>query len=109
VVGSSIPRATHEVLTPTPDQRLAWRAQGIYRPTHGTEYDCPDCRTKKKGLLPNKSFMSVSGDGEHSSEVEKALKLNAKIQVIADEFRNASNFIYWAWYNFPVALEGALN
>jgi len=44
------------------------------------------------------------------AKVEKALKLNAKIQVIADEFRNASNFIYLGrGYNFPVALEERSN
>src|SRR6266852_302212 len=43
------------------------------------------------------------------AKVEKALKLNSQIQVIADEFKNAHNFIYLGrGYNFPVALEGAL-
>jgi glucosamine--fructose-6-phosphate aminotransferase (isomerizing) len=43
------------------------------------------------------------------SKVEKALQLNSQIQVIADEFKDARNFLYLGrGYNFPVALEGAL-
>ncbi len=43
------------------------------------------------------------------AKVEKALKLDAEIQVIAEEFKDVSNFLYLGrGYNFPVALEGAL-
>ncbi len=43
------------------------------------------------------------------AKVEKALKLDAEIRVIAEEFKDASNFLYLGrGYNFPVALEGAL-
>jgi glucosamine--fructose-6-phosphate aminotransferase (isomerizing) len=43
------------------------------------------------------------------AKVEKALKLDAQIQEIAEEFKNATNFLYLGrGYNFPVALEGAL-
>ncbi len=43
------------------------------------------------------------------SKVERILKLNNKIEEIAEQFKNAKNFLYLGrGYNFPVALEGAL-
>ncbi|MBA9076017.1 glutamine--fructose-6-phosphate transaminase (isomerizing) [Rufibacter quisquiliarum] len=43
------------------------------------------------------------------SKVEKALELDAEVQVISEIFKDATNFIYLGrGFNFPVALEGAL-
>lgn len=43
------------------------------------------------------------------AKVEEILKLNEQIERIAEEFKDASNFLYLGrGYNFPVALEGAL-
>jgi glucosamine--fructose-6-phosphate aminotransferase (isomerizing) len=42
-------------------------------------------------------------------KVEKILQLNDEIEKIAEEFKDATNFLYLGrGYNFPVALEGAL-
>jgi len=42
-------------------------------------------------------------------QVAEILKLNNKIEQIAEEFKDAKNFLYLGrGYNFPVALEGAL-
>ncbi|XMO87737.1 glutamine--fructose-6-phosphate transaminase (isomerizing) [Algibacter sp. AS12] len=42
-------------------------------------------------------------------KVEKALESDKNIRVIADVYKNVSNFLYLGrGYNFPVALEGAL-
>ncbi len=42
-------------------------------------------------------------------KVEKILKLNDEIEKIAEQFKDAKNFLYLGrGYNFPVALEGAL-
>lgn len=42
-------------------------------------------------------------------KIEKILQLNDEIENIAEEFKDASNFLYLGrGYNFPVALEGAL-
>lgn len=42
-------------------------------------------------------------------KVEEILKLNSQIEEIAEEFKDATNFLYLGrGYNFPVALEGAL-
>ncbi|KAA5827271.1 glutamine--fructose-6-phosphate transaminase (isomerizing) [Algibacter amylolyticus] len=43
------------------------------------------------------------------NKVEKALESDKNIRVIADVYKNVSNFLYLGrGYNFPVALEGAL-
>ena len=43
------------------------------------------------------------------AKVTRALLLDAQIREIAEEFKDASNFLYLGrGYNFPVALEGAL-
>jgi glucosamine--fructose-6-phosphate aminotransferase (isomerizing) len=43
------------------------------------------------------------------AKVTKALELDAEIRVIAEIFKDATNFLYLGrGYNFPVALEGAL-
>ena len=43
------------------------------------------------------------------AKVTRALLLDAQIQEIAEEFKDATNFLYLGrGYNFPVALEGAL-
>jgi len=42
-------------------------------------------------------------------KIESILKLNDQIEAIAEEFKDATNFLYLGrGYNFPVALEGAL-
>lgn len=42
-------------------------------------------------------------------KIKKILKLNEHIEKIAENFKNAKNFLYLGrGYNFPVALEGAL-
>lgn len=42
-------------------------------------------------------------------KIERILKLNDDIEKIAEEFKDATNFLYLGrGYNFPVALEGAL-
>jgi glucosamine--fructose-6-phosphate aminotransferase (isomerizing) len=42
-------------------------------------------------------------------KVQKILELNSEIELIAEEFKDATNFLYLGrGYNFPVALEGAL-
>jgi glucosamine--fructose-6-phosphate aminotransferase (isomerizing) len=65
---------------------------------------------QKKGTITEQKFHELLVDLETiPAKVEKALKLNDQIKVIADTFKDASNFLYLGrGYNFPVALEGAL-
>jgi len=67
-------------------------------------------------LIARKKDMSIV-DGRKIGEellslpnkIEQILALNKQIELIAEEFKNAKNFLYLGrGYNFPVALEGAL-
>ncbi|MCH8941768.1 MAG: glutamine--fructose-6-phosphate transaminase (isomerizing) [Bacteroidetes bacterium] len=109
VVGSSIPRETHA---------------GVY--THaGPEIGVASTKAFTSQLvvlalitlnLARKKNMSLI-DGQNIAKemdklpgkIEQILKLNDQIEEIADEFKDAENFLYLGrGYNFPVALEGAL-
>ncbi len=64
-------------------------------------------RKKDMSLIDGKTIaeelMTIPG------KVEKILKMNDQIEAIAEEFKDAKNFLYLGrGYNFPVALEGAL-
>jgi glutamine---fructose-6-phosphate transaminase (isomerizing) len=65
---------------------------------------------QKKGTITEQKFHELLVEMENiPNKVEKALKLNKQIEAIADEFKDATNFLYLGrGYNFPVALEGAL-
>ncbi len=108
-VGSSIPRETHA---------------GVY--THaGPEIGVASTKAFTSQLvvlalitlsLARKKSMSLI-DGQNIAKemdklpgkIEQILKLNDQIEEIADEFKEAENFLYLGrGYNFPVALEGAL-
>ncbi|MGY6523416.1 MAG: glutamine--fructose-6-phosphate transaminase (isomerizing) [Mongoliitalea sp.] len=64
----------------------------------------------QRGTLSESRYMQLLSELETiPSKVERALKLNDKIQVIAEKYKDARNFLYLGrGYNFPVALEGAL-
>ncbi len=64
-------------------------------------------RRKDMSLIDGKKmveeFQTIPG------KIKKILQLEKQIEVIAEEFKNAKNFLYLGrGYNFPVALEGAL-
>ncbi|HEY9113737.1 MAG TPA: glutamine--fructose-6-phosphate transaminase (isomerizing) [Bacteroidales bacterium] len=63
-----------------------------------------------KGTIPKSRFMQLLLELEHLPEkVETTLQNDKVIRMIAEEFKNVSNFLYLGrGYNFPVALEGAL-
>ncbi len=64
----------------------------------------------RRGALSNTRLRELMVELETiPSKVEKALKLDAEIQQIAEIFKDSTNFLYLGrGYNFPVALEGAL-
>jgi glutamine---fructose-6-phosphate transaminase (isomerizing) len=65
---------------------------------------------RKKGTLHEDTFRRLLFELERiPSKIEKVLLMDEKIKVIAEQFKDARNFIYLGrGYNFPVALEGAL-
>jgi glucosamine--fructose-6-phosphate aminotransferase (isomerizing) len=65
---------------------------------------------QKKGTITDQKFHEMLVELENiPTKVEQVLKLNDEIKVIAETFKDATNFLYLGrGYNFPVALEGAL-
>ncbi len=64
----------------------------------------------KKGTVTESKYRELLVELENiPSKIEKVLQTNDQIVKIAEEFKNARNFLYLGrGYNFPVALEGAL-
>ncbi|HEX2867570.1 MAG TPA: glutamine--fructose-6-phosphate transaminase (isomerizing) [Ignavibacteriales bacterium] len=64
-------------------------------------------RKKRMSLTDGKNI--VTEIEQLPDKIERILKLNGEIEKIAEEFKDARNFLYLGrGYNFPVALEGAL-
>lgn len=65
---------------------------------------------RAKGTMASSEYRTYLQELELiPAKVEKALESDAHIQVIADIYKDVSNFLYLGrGYNFPVALEGAL-
>ena len=64
---------------------------------------------RKKNLSAAEGRVIVEALQDLPEKVYQCLKLNETIEQIANEFKDASNFLYLGrGYNFPVALEGAL-
>ncbi|MGY3088420.1 glucosamine--fructose-6-phosphate aminotransferase (isomerizing) [Hymenobacter sp. UYAg731] len=65
---------------------------------------------QKRGTITDTKLRELMVELETiPAKVTKALELDAQIQEIAEEFKDATNFLYLGrGYNFPVALEGAL-
>jgi glucosamine--fructose-6-phosphate aminotransferase (isomerizing) len=65
--------------------------------------------SKRKGLPSSEGKKITKALSEIPKQIEQILLLNDEIEKIADEFKDAHNFLYLGrGYNFPVALEGAL-
>ncbi|HEX2962396.1 MAG TPA: glutamine--fructose-6-phosphate transaminase (isomerizing) [Ignavibacteriales bacterium] len=64
-------------------------------------------RKKRMSLIDGQNI--VAEIEQIPGKIERILKLNDEIEKIAEEFKDAQNFLYLGrGYNFPVALEGAL-
>ncbi len=65
---------------------------------------------ESRGTLRRSRYMQLLNELENIPEqITAALKLEEQIKYIAQEFKDAPNFLYLGrGYNFPVALEGAL-
>ena len=65
---------------------------------------------KRKGTLSNTEYHQIITELELiPKKIEKVLESNDLIKLIAEKFKDVSNFLYLGrGYNFPVALEGAL-
>ena len=65
---------------------------------------------QKRGTIERSKFQRLLfGLNEIPSKIERALKTDDLVKVIAERFKDSSNFLYLGrGYCFPVALEGAL-
>ena len=110
VVGSSIPRATHAGSYTHAGPEIGVASTKAFT-AQVTILTLMALRmAQMKGTIPRTRFMQLL----HSldilpDKVEELLEDNEVVKVIAEEFRDAGNFLYLGrGYNFPVALEGAL-
>ncbi len=110
VVGSSIPRATHAGAYTHAGPEIGVASTKAFTAQLTVLNMIALIVAQKKGTITEQKFHELLVEMENiPSKVEKALKLNKQIEAIADEFKDATNFLYLGrGYNFPVALEGAL-
>jgi glutamine---fructose-6-phosphate transaminase (isomerizing) len=110
VVGSSIPRTTHAGAYTHAGPEIGVASTKAFTAQLTVLSMIALIVAQKKGTITDQKYHELLVDMETiPSKVEKALQLNSQIQVIADEFKDARNFLYLGrGYNFPVALEGAL-
>lgn len=110
VVGSSIPRATHAGSYTHAGPEIGVASTKAFTAQISVLTMMALKLGYQRGTLPENRYMQLLSELETiPSKVEKALKMNDKIQEIAAEFKDARNFLYLGrGYNFPVALEGAL-
>ena len=110
VVGSSIPRLTHAGVYTHAGPEIGVASTKAFT-TQVVVLTLMALRIgKQKGMISNTSYHQIITELELIPEkVEKLLKTNSQIEIIAQQFKDVSNFLYLGrGYNFPVALEGAL-
>src|SRR5687768_10260271 len=110
VVGSSIPRATHAGAYTHAGPEIGVASTKAFTAQLTVLNMIALIVAQKKGTITEQKFHELLVDMETiPSKVEQVLKLNEQIKIIAEEFKDATNFLYLGrGYNFPVALEGAL-
>ena len=110
VVGSSIARVSHEGAYTHAGPEIGVASTKAFTAQLIVLFMIALRLANNKGTITQQKYREMLVEMELiPSKVEKALKLNDKVEFIADLFQNARNFLYLGrGYNFPVALEGAL-
>jgi glucosamine--fructose-6-phosphate aminotransferase (isomerizing) len=110
VVGSSIPRATHAGAYTHAGPEIGVASTKAFTAQLTVLNMIALIVAQKKGTITEQKLHELLVDMETiPAKVEECLKLNDQIKVIAETFKDATNFLYLGrGYNFPVALEGAL-
>ncbi len=110
VVGSSIARATHAGTYTHAGPEIGVASTKAFTAQVSILTLMALMIAHKKGSMSKSRFHQIINELEKIPEkVEIALKVNEQIIEIANEFKNARNFLYLGrGYNFPLALEGAL-
>ncbi len=110
VVGSSIPRATHAGIYTHAGPEIGVASTKAFT-AQVTILTLMALRMAElKGNIAKSRFMHMLSELENLPNlIERSLNNKGIIQLIAQEFKDVSNFLYLGrGYNFPVALEGAL-
>ena len=110
VVGSSIPRLTHAGTYTHAGPEIGVASTKAFT-TQVVVLILMSLRIAKlKGTILETDYQRLIAELELiPTKVEKVLEKNLKIEEIAENFKDVSNFLYLGrGYNFPVALEGAL-
>ena len=110
VVGSSIPRATHEGAYTHAGPEIGVASTKAFTAQLTVLNMMALMIAHNKGTITDRRYHELLVEMERiPAKVEEVLKLNDRIKEIAADFVNARNFLYLGrGYNFPVALEGAL-
>jgi glucosamine--fructose-6-phosphate aminotransferase (isomerizing) len=110
VVGSSIPRATHAGAYTHAGPEIGVASTKAFTAQLTVLNMIALIVAHRKGTITDQKYHELLVEMENiPTKVERALKLNDQIIQIAQEFKDATNFLYLGrGYNFPVALEGAL-
>ena len=110
VVGSSIPRTTHAGSYTHAGPEIGVASTKAFTAQISVLAMMALMLAHKKGTLTESNYRNLLHELDAiPNKVAKCLDLNAQIEIIAEKFKDASNFLYLGrGYNFPVALEGAL-
>lgn len=110
VVGSSIPRTTHAGSYTHAGPEIGVASTKAFTAQISVLTMMALMIAQKKGTMAESTFRKILFELEAvPDKVAKCLDLNAQIEIIAEQFKDATNFLYLGrGFNFPVALEGAL-
>jgi glucosamine--fructose-6-phosphate aminotransferase (isomerizing) len=110
VVGSSIARATHAGSYTHAGPEIGVASTKAFTAQVTVLTLIALALAQKRGTMGDTEYRTIIADLLSIPEkVERALKTDEQIRYLAEEFKDARNFLYLGrGYNFPVALEGAL-
>ncbi len=110
VVGSSIPRATHAGAYTHAGPEIGVASTKAFTAQVTVLTLMALSIAQKRGTITQSRMRDVLTELESiPSKIEKVLQLNDYFKTIAEQYKDARNFLYLGrGYNFPVALEGAL-
>lgn len=110
VVGSSIPRATHAGAYTHAGPEIGVASTKAFTAQVTVLIQMALWVGHRKGAISEGELRKILMEMETiPAKVETSLKLNEQIQALAEEFKDAQDFLFLGrGVNFPVALEGAL-
>lgn len=110
VVGSSIPRVSHEGAYTHAGPEIGVASTKAFTAQLTVMFMIALRVAHRKGTVSETKYRQLLIELENiPSKVEEVLKVDEQIKIIAAKYKDSRNFLYLGrGYNFPVALEGAL-